>query len=491
MGIPPESKNKSLDIIKDIIKAILTLMLAGILIPVGIGALFFFLQMLTWSTGNKQDREVKQNIAMVNRLQISRIISERDGIFAKTFDELAIGVLHGDSTADSPAFQYKINTQSKDLAIIGAKPIDKEKNGFNGAVLSYKNKKGFSATKSIMCQSAVAGVDGTEQTNLPVVNAMGKLSCASNWKILEENNRGQSDLDLAESIQNKAKDEIHRVLREQNSIYDRQGKFVSRYKDISKEKNNPDPKFNVKIRSQEDRAIVTIRHTPSEQAKYKTSFGLIKIVRSKQAQPLSDSSQEKNKILWHYLDMVSFLCTSDRAGVILPKNRELDRIVDRCPTGYTKSSVIEHEYNLAKDNLVTIRMTQEAYYLRHHKFMTNFAELEKFTIETSRSYSSFIKVKQDPYQYNFRVNGKVLVMTAQPKSFTNPLSTITYLRISSATGADKDWPYVHTFCESKIPNIVISTDEEINKIASIKTHDTRYRGEGCPTGYYILKSGSF
>jgi Type IV pilin-like G and H, putative len=472
MGIPPESKQKS-----SIIEIFIKLILTGILLSPVLFILQQFFVFVTYTPERyrKKNFEVIQNFTLVNRTQGNSILE--NGVFAKTFNELAIGTLQGENVDSSKIFQYKLDILSKDLAIIGAKSLDGEKNGFNGAVLRYKNRKGFFAVRSIICESAVMGADGTNTKNSPIVSTSGKLICAAGWKVLREDNEEPSDRELAGLIQNKAKDEIGRILREQKSTYYKQGKFVDRYSDILQEKNSSSPKFNVKIISHTDRTIVAIQNESSEQDKYKTSFGLIKIVRSKQAQPLSDSSKEKNKILWHYLDTISFLCTSNQIGTPLPKNRDLDRVIDRCPTRYTKSSVIEHEYDLAKDNLVTIRMTQEAYYQRHHRFMTDFAEFEKFTIETSRRYSSLIKVKQDPYQYNFQVNGKVLLITAQPKYFTNPLSNVTYLRISSATGADKNWPFVHTFCESKIKNILIP----------MNIHDTG----SCPAGYYRLERGFF
>ena len=473
MGIPPESNQKSSLITEILIKLVLT----GILLSPILFILQQFFVFVTYipEGSKRKNSEVMQNLSLTNRVQGSYILE--NGSFAKTFNELSIGTLQGGDVDSSKTFQYKLAIPSKNLAIIGAKPMNEEKNGFNGAVLRYKNRKGFFAVKSIICESVVVGADGTNPKNSPIVSTSEKLICAAGWKVLREDNEEPSERELAELIQNKAKDEIGRVLREQNSIYYKQGEFIDRYSDISQEKNRSSPKFNVKIISYTDRAIIAIQNESSEQDKYKTSFGLIKLVRSKQAQPLSDSSQEKNKVLWHYLDTISFLCTSNQTGTALPKNRDLDRVIDRCPTGYTKSSVIEHEYDLAKDNLVTIRMTQEAYYQRYHRFMTDFAELEKFTIETSRRYSSLIKVKQDPYQYNFQVNGKVLLITAQPKYFTNPLSNVTYLRISSATGADKNWPFVHTFCESKIKNILIP----------MNIHDTG----SCPAGYYRLERGFF
>jgi Type IV pilin-like G and H, putative len=422
---------------------------------------------------------------LFNRTQGHFILE--NGVFAKTFNELAIGTLQGGIIDSSKIFQYKLDIPSKDLAIIGAKHLDEESNGFNGAVLRYKNKKGFFALRSIMCESTVMGADGTNPKNSPIVNTSGKLICAAGWKVLREDNEEPSEQELSKLIQNKAKEEIERILREQNSIYYKQGKFVSQYSNIPQEKNRSLPKFNVKIRNYAGRAVVAIQNDSSEQDKYKISFGTIKLVRSKRAQPLSDRDREKNTILWHYLDTLSFLCTSDRLGTPLPKNKELDRVIDSCPIGYTKSSEREGGFNLVRHNLVTIRMMQEGYYEQHHKFMTDFAEFEKFAVDNSRQYATFIRVSQDPYQYNFRANGKQLVITAQPKLFEDPFLNTTYLRMSSATGTVKYWPHVYTYCESKVQNIPIPTDEDISKISLNQERQSVKYLENCPAGYTLIE----
>jgi hypothetical protein len=482
MGIPPESNQKSSPITEILIKLVLT----GILLSPILFILQHFFVFVTYipEGSKRKNSEVMQNLSLTNRVQGSYILE--NGSFAKTFNELSIGTLQGGDVDSSKIFQYKLAIPSKDLAIIGAKSLDGERNSFNGAVLRYKNRKGFFAVRSIICESAVVGADGTNPKNSPIVSTSGKLICTPGWKVLREDNEEPSDRELAGLIQNKAKGEIGRILREQESIYYKQGKFVDRYSDIAQEKNSSSPKFNVKIRSHIDRAIVAIQNESSEQDKYKTSFGLIKLVRSKQAQSLSDSSQEKHKILWHYLDTISFLCTSNQTGTPLPKNRDLDRVINNCPNGYTKNSEEKGRFNLAKHNLTTIRMMQEGYYEQHHKFMTDFAELEKFSIENSRRYRSFIRVKQDLYKYSFRANGKQLVMAAQPKSFKDSLSNTTFLRMSSATGTIQNWPHVYTYCESNMPNIPIPTDEDITKIGLSKTHYVYYL-ENCPAGYTLIK----
>jgi hypothetical protein len=74
-----------------------------------------------------------------------------------------------------------MDVRSEDLAIIGAKPLESEMYGFNGAVLRFKNAKGAIATVSIICRSPDPGADGTNFAHAPVADAAGKLRCANGW----------------------------------------------------------------------------------------------------------------------------------------------------------------------------------------------------------------------------------------------------------------------------------------------------------------------
>ncbi len=204
MGIPPESNQKSSPITEILVK----LVLAGILLSPVLFILQQFFVFVTYipEESKRKNSEVMQNLALTNRVQGSYILE--NGSFAKTFNELSIGTLQGGDVDSSKTFQYKLAIPSKDLAIIGAKPMDEEKNGFNGAALRYKNRKGFFAVRSIICESAVVGADGTNPKNSPIISTSGKLICAAEWKVLREDNEEPSDRELAELIQNKAKDEI-------------------------------------------------------------------------------------------------------------------------------------------------------------------------------------------------------------------------------------------------------------------------------------------
>jgi Type IV pilin-like G and H, putative len=145
---------------------------------------------LAFDRDTKPRSRVKQIMATANRGQ-SAFISEY-GKFATNFDELAIGDLVDKNTNTSEKFEYKIDVSSKDLAIIGAKPIDRELYGFNGAVLRSKNK-GVIETVSIVCHSQAPGADGTDPVNTPIADPAGKLRCANGWNdVLGETQSKQS-----------------------------------------------------------------------------------------------------------------------------------------------------------------------------------------------------------------------------------------------------------------------------------------------------------
>ena len=128
----------------------------------------------------KKNNEPEPNVRLVNRSQNAFI--KDHGKFAKTFDELELGSLIGASNTTTQYFWYKLDIRSKDLAIIGAKPLDREMYGFNGAVLRSKNGKGVISIASIVCRSQSPGSDGTNPDRAPITDATtGKLRCAAGW----------------------------------------------------------------------------------------------------------------------------------------------------------------------------------------------------------------------------------------------------------------------------------------------------------------------
>ncbi|PSB55352.1 type IV pilin-like G/H family protein [Chamaesiphon polymorphus] len=131
------------------------------------------------SIGN-QPSQVITNISTANKLQtVSALINNK---FATTFDELAMNNLRGGNTANSKKIVYKLDVRSQDLAIIGAKPLNRKLYGYNGAVLRFKTDRGLDGTVSILCRSQDPGADGTYFAHAPVADAAGKLRCATGWK---------------------------------------------------------------------------------------------------------------------------------------------------------------------------------------------------------------------------------------------------------------------------------------------------------------------
>jgi hypothetical protein len=122
--------------------------------------------------------EAGQNIALVNKSQWENV--RHNYRFLKTFDEMAISTLKGGDSAEGRYFKYK-TSQFQDIAFIGAKPKSDNLNGFNGAVLRFKNKQDLLSPASITCKSNVLGADGTVPQNLPRVTDLGKITCAPGW----------------------------------------------------------------------------------------------------------------------------------------------------------------------------------------------------------------------------------------------------------------------------------------------------------------------
>jgi Type IV pilin-like G and H, putative len=118
------------------------------------------------------------NIGNVVRLQSGYVL--RNKTFAKTFDEILMDDLT-ESRNTEGGYQYKMAVVSKDLALVGAKPLIREVRGYNGATWKYKNAKGLTVAAIIICKSRKFDVDGTEPSSLPLVNASRKLSCAPDW----------------------------------------------------------------------------------------------------------------------------------------------------------------------------------------------------------------------------------------------------------------------------------------------------------------------
>jgi hypothetical protein len=93
------------------------------------------------------------------------------------------GSLRGGDTGITDGYQYKLTFLSDDLSVIGAKPLEEGLNGYNGAALISKNKKGILVAETIMCKSESVGADGTNPANAPIKSSSKKLSCAPGWAV--------------------------------------------------------------------------------------------------------------------------------------------------------------------------------------------------------------------------------------------------------------------------------------------------------------------
>lgn len=128
---------------------------------------------------------IKQNMIIINRLQKDNI-QFKDGRFARTFDELAMGTILGGNTSIFRKIQYKIIVKSNNLTTTEAKSLDKDEYSLVGVVAKHKNSKGLFVYSSILCKSDALGVEGTDPVNTPIIDGSGKLGCAPGWAIVNE-----------------------------------------------------------------------------------------------------------------------------------------------------------------------------------------------------------------------------------------------------------------------------------------------------------------
>jgi hypothetical protein len=167
------SDKLNIDRIKQTINRYLPLLLAISLIPIS------SIVSAKPSIGN-QPSQVIINISTANKLQTVSAVTNNK--FATTFDELALENLTGGSTTTSKNFAYKLDIRSPDLAMIGAKPLNRKLYGYNGAVLRFKTDRGLEGTVSIVCRSQNPGGDGTDPNRAPIIETELKLRCAAGWK---------------------------------------------------------------------------------------------------------------------------------------------------------------------------------------------------------------------------------------------------------------------------------------------------------------------
>ena len=117
MGIPPESNQNSSPIIEILIKLVLT----GILLSPILFILQQFFVFVTYTPERYRSKnsEIIQNFTLVNKTQGYSILE--NGVFAKTFNELAIGTLQGENVDSSKIFQYKHPTSFINYCCVNTK----------------------------------------------------------------------------------------------------------------------------------------------------------------------------------------------------------------------------------------------------------------------------------------------------------------------------------------------------------------------------------
>ncbi len=185
MSLPPESKQKLSTIDKFSMILLIGMLLSPFLFVLQQTYVFLFDD--SADQKSSEERKVENNIVAINKIQgIITLTSRKNSLFAKTLDEITYDKTFGWHMSITRIFEYKVDIQSKDLAVIGAKPINQDFHGYNGATLRYKNVKGLIATKSIVCRSKATGADGTDPLNAPVTDSFGKLRCAPSWTVVHE-----------------------------------------------------------------------------------------------------------------------------------------------------------------------------------------------------------------------------------------------------------------------------------------------------------------
>ena len=139
--------------------------------------------------------------------------------------------------------------------------------------------------------------------------------------------------------ENAVKEQIKKIIDEQKENYKYTGNFTSKYSELPDKKRYIARSYKVEIKTKSNQLIIAIRHSSLKKDREKTSFGIINILRFKQIHNLNSNQLKRNKIKWQYLDMESFVCSSEKIGTPLPSDIELTNISDKCPVGYIQHSI--------------------------------------------------------------------------------------------------------------------------------------------------------
>lgn len=93
--------------------------------------------------------------------------------------------------------------------------------------------------------------------------------------------------------ENAVVEEIELIFQEQKINYEDSGTFIENYADISNKNPHIARNYKVEMKKAGNRLIVAVRHSLRTPDRKKTSFGLIKILRSKKIQYSSKNNNER------------------------------------------------------------------------------------------------------------------------------------------------------------------------------------------------------
>jgi type IV pilus assembly protein PilA len=106
-------------------------------------------------TAKAKQSEAKQYIAAINRAQIYRRTDSSS--FATNFEELAIGVLKGNSSSSTATYDYSI-TGNADSASAAATSKDSALKSYSSAVLRYTNAENLPTIINTTCENITPGI---------------------------------------------------------------------------------------------------------------------------------------------------------------------------------------------------------------------------------------------------------------------------------------------------------------------------------------------
>jgi hypothetical protein len=141
----------------------------------------------------------------------------------------------------------------------------------------------------------------------------------------------QSQHGRGEAPESKVKNTISK----QKHLYAIRGEFSTDINNYLTEEDKLLDGYRMKIKSINNKLILSVSYAPKANLE-QTAFGIIKVLRSKQ---LPSDKKVREGIEWQYLETLSFICSPKQPGTSLPSDIELTNVSDKCPVGYTQSSI--------------------------------------------------------------------------------------------------------------------------------------------------------